>query len=240
MTGLGRRDDALHQAGAQREGGFVERAGRGGAQFAQVVAGAEGGAVGGDDDDADGVVVGDGLQGGVERLHQADGQRVAGGRTVQRQGRDVVAVVAEQDIGHDGRGYSRRMGQCRIGRPRGELSLRTVAMPADTNPAGDIFGGWIMSLMDLAAGVAAGTRAKGRVATAAVSNLSFLQPVKVGDVVCVYTEIRKTGRTSVTVGVEAYVLRRNQGERVRVTAAEFVLVAVDDQGVPRPLPRPEG
>lgn len=120
--------------------------------------------------------------------------------------------------------------------PRGELSLRTVAMPADTNPAGDIFGGWIMSLMDLAAGVAAGTRAKGRVATAAVSNLSFLQPVKVGDVVCVYTDITKTGRTSVTVGVEAYVLRRNQGERVRVTAAEFVLVAVDDHGTPRVLP----
>jgi acyl-CoA thioesterase YciA len=120
--------------------------------------------------------------------------------------------------------------------PRGELSLRTVAMPADTNPAGDIFGGWIMSLMDLAAGIAAGTRAKGRVATAAVSHLSFLQPVKVGDVVCVYTEITKTGRTSVTVGVEAYVLRRNQGERVRVTAAEFVLVAVDEDGVPLPLP----
>jgi len=123
--------------------------------------------------------------------------------------------------------------------PTGELSLRTVAMPADTNPAGDIFGGWIMSLMDLAAGVAAGTRAKGRVATAAVSNLSFLQPVKVGDVVCVYTEITKTGRTSITVSVEAYVLRRNQGERMRVTAAEFVLVAVDDHGVPRPLPPAE-
>ncbi len=123
--------------------------------------------------------------------------------------------------------------------PRGELSLRTVAMPADTNPAGDIFGGWIMSLMDLAAGIAAGSRAKGRVATAAVSNLNFLQPVKVGDVVCVYTEITKTGRTSVTVRVEAYVLRRNQGERVRVTAAEFVLVAVDDHGIPRVLPAEE-
>jgi acyl-CoA thioesterase YciA len=123
-----------------------------------------------------------------------------------------------------------------IAQPRGELSLRTVAMPADTNPAGDIFGGWIMSLMDLAAGVSAGTRAKGRVATAAVSNLNFLQPVKVGDVVCVYTDITKTGRTSITVGVEAYVLRRNQGERVRVTAADFVLVAVDEHGVPRALP----
>ena len=85
--------------------------------------------------------------------------------------------------------------------PKGDLSLRTVAMPADTNPAGDIFGGWIMSLMDLAAGVSAGTHAKGRVATAAVSNLSFLQPVKVGDVVCVYTDITRTGRTSITLDV---------------------------------------
>jgi len=120
--------------------------------------------------------------------------------------------------------------------PRGELSLRTVATPADTNPAGDIFGGWIMSLMDVAAGLSAGARAKGRVATAAVSNLNFLQPVKVGDVVCVYTEITNTGRTSITVAVEAYVLRRNQGERVRVTAAKFVMVAVDDHGTPRVLP----
>jgi acyl-CoA thioesterase YciA len=120
--------------------------------------------------------------------------------------------------------------------PRGEMSLRTVAMPADTNPNGDIFGGWIMSLMDLAAGTAAGSRAKGRVATAAVSNLSFLQPVKVGDVVCVYTDVTRTGRTSVTVGVEAWVLRRNQGERERVTSGEIVLVAVDETGRPRPLP----
>jgi acyl-CoA thioesterase YciA len=122
--------------------------------------------------------------------------------------------------------------------PNGELSLRTVAMPADTNPAGDIFGGWIMSLMDLAAGISAGTRAKGRVATAAVSNLSFLQPVKVGDVVCVYTNVVRTGRSSITLGVETWVLRRGQGQRVKVTAAEFVLVAVDDAGRPRRLPEP--
>ena len=122
--------------------------------------------------------------------------------------------------------------------PAGELSLRTVAMPADTNPAGDIFGGWIMSLMDLAAGVSAGTRAKGRVATAAVSNLSFLHPVKVGDVVCVYTDIKRTGRSSITLGVETWVLRREHGERTRVTAAEFVLVAVDEHGHPRQLPPP--
>jgi acyl-CoA thioesterase YciA len=123
-----------------------------------------------------------------------------------------------------------------VGQPIGELALRTVAMPADTNPVGDIFGGWIMSLMDLAAGVSAGTRAKGRVATAAVSNLSFLLPVKVGDVVCVYTMIKRTGRSSITLGVEAWVLRLGQGERMRVTAAEFVLVAVDDAGRPRRLP----
>lgn len=120
--------------------------------------------------------------------------------------------------------------------PQGELALRTVAMPADTNPAGDIFGGWIMSLMDLAAGVSAGSRARGRVATAAVSKLSFLLPVKVGDVVCVYTQILRTGRTSITLGVEAWVLRRGQGDRVRVTHAEFVLVAVDEAGRPRALP----
>jgi len=119
--------------------------------------------------------------------------------------------------------------------PRGELSLRTVAMPADTNPAGDIFGGWIMSLMDLAAGVAAGSLAKGRVVTAAVSNLSFIRPVKVGDVVCVYADVIRIGRTSLTLGVETWVLRRGQGDRVRVTAAEFVLVAVDDSGLPRLL-----
>ena len=122
--------------------------------------------------------------------------------------------------------------------PRGDLALRMVAMPADTHAAGDIFGGWIMSLMDLAAGVSAGTLARGRVATAAVSNLTFLQPVKVGDVVCVYTDIVRTGRTSITLAVEAWVLRRGQGDRTRVTAAEFVLVAVDEHGRPRPLPEP--
>jgi acyl-CoA thioesterase YciA len=120
--------------------------------------------------------------------------------------------------------------------PRGELALRTVAMPADTNPAGDIFGGWIMSLMDLAAGMTAASRAKGRTATATVSHLSYLSPVKVGDVVCVYTEITRTGRSSMTLGVEAWVLRGGQGERQRVTAAEFVMVAVDGTGRPRPVP----
>ncbi len=119
--------------------------------------------------------------------------------------------------------------------PRGELELRTVAMPADTNPAGDIFGGWIMSLMDLAAGTAASAVAKGRVATAAVSRLEFLAPVKVGDVVCCYAAVNRIGRSSITLGLEAWVLRRGRDDRFRVTAAEFVLVAVDAAGRPRPV-----
>jgi acyl-CoA thioesterase YciA len=119
--------------------------------------------------------------------------------------------------------------------PRGRLELRTVAMPADTNPAGDIFGGWIMSLMDLAAGTSARSIARGRVATAAVSNLAFLRPVKVGDVVCCYAELLRIGRTSITLGVEAWVLRQGQEERFKVTAAEFVLVAVDADGRPQPV-----
>ena len=120
--------------------------------------------------------------------------------------------------------------------PLGELALRTVAMPADTNPNGDIFGGWIMSLMDIGAGVAATARATGRVATVAASNFTFLQPVKVGDVVCCYTALLRTGRTSLTYGVEVWVLRGGQGPRIRVTAAEFTMVAVDAAGRPRPLP----
>ena len=120
--------------------------------------------------------------------------------------------------------------------PRGELALRTVAMPADTNPSGDIFGGWIMSLMDLAAGTSAAARSKGRTATAAVSHLSFLLPVKVGDVVCVYTEVIRIGRTSMSMAVEAWALPRGLGERHKVTAAEFVMVAVDEHGKPRPVP----
>jgi acyl-CoA thioesterase YciA len=121
-------------------------------------------------------------------------------------------------------------------KPRGELSLRTVATHADINPSGDVFAGWVISQMDLAADLAASGQANGRIATASVSNLNFLQPVKAGDVVCFYTEITKTGRTSITVTVEAYALRRSPGgARVRVTSADFVMVAVDEAGLPRPL-----
>src|SRR3954447_6195556 len=109
--------------------------------------------------------------------------------------------------------------------PRGELAARTLAMPADTNPAGDIFGGWIMSLMDAAGAITATRRTEGRVVTAAVSNIWFLRPVKVGDVVCCYTDPLRIGRTSMTLCVEVWVLRQGRGSRVKVTAAEFTFVA---------------
>jgi acyl-CoA thioesterase YciA len=126
-------------------------------------------------------------------------------------------------------------GTGRVG-PRGELALRTLAMPANTNPSGDIFGGWIMSLMDLAAGLAAREHANGRVVTAAVSNLAFLAPVKVGDAVCCYAHLRRTGRTSMVFGIETWTLPHLMGgERLKVTEAEFTMVAVDEGGRPRPL-----
>jgi acyl-CoA thioesterase YciA len=121
--------------------------------------------------------------------------------------------------------------------PRGELAVRALAMPADTNPAGDIFGGWIMSLMDVAGGIAAGGIAQGRVATVAVTDMAFLRPVKVGDVVCCYTDLARGGRTSLTFRVEAWVLRQRLGDRIKVTSADFTYVALDEDGRPRPVPR---
>ena len=119
--------------------------------------------------------------------------------------------------------------------PRGELASRTLAMPADCNPRGDIFGGWIMALMDSAGKMSATPHAGGRVVTVSVSNITFLQPVHVGDTVCCYTEVTRTGRTSITLDVEVWVLRQGQGERVKVTEAEFTFVAVGEDGRPREL-----
>ena len=121
--------------------------------------------------------------------------------------------------------------------PRGELAVRTLAMPADTNPSGDIFGGWLMSLMDVAGGIAAGGLAQGRVATVAVTDMAFLRPVKVGDVVCCYTDLVRKGRTSLTFRVEAWALRQRLGDRIQVTSADFTYVALDGDGKPRPIPR---
>jgi len=123
--------------------------------------------------------------------------------------------------------------------PHGELTLRTLAMPADTNVNGDIFGGWVLSQMDLAGGIAGGLRAKGRVATVAVDSMKFISPVRVGDVLCVHTRILRVGTTSMGVEVEAWVLRDRIGRREKVTEALFTFVAIDDEGRPRPVP-PEG
>ena len=120
--------------------------------------------------------------------------------------------------------------------PRGELASRSLAMPTDTNPMGHVFGGWIMSLMDCAGKMTATHHAGGRVVTAAVSNLVFLQPVQVGDTVCCYTDLIRLGRTSITLGVEVWVLRQGQGERIKVTDAEFTFVAVAENGTKRKLP----
>jgi acyl-CoA thioesterase YciA len=120
--------------------------------------------------------------------------------------------------------------------PRGRVTLQTIAMPADTNANGDIFGGWLMAQMDLGCSVLARERARGRVATVAVKGLTFLRAVWVGDIVAIHTEMLTEGTTSMTIAVEAWVTRMPAGERMRVTQAEFVFVAVDAQGLKRPLP----
>lgn len=117
--------------------------------------------------------------------------------------------------------------------PRGALAIRTLAMPADTNPAGDIFGGWIMAQMDVAGGITAAARAGGRVVTVAATDMAFLKPVKVGDVVCVYCDLARIGRTSLTLHIEVWVLRRGHGDRIKVTSADITYVALDDKGRPR-------
>jgi len=122
------------------------------------------------------------------------------------------------------------------GEPRGALSIRTLAMPADANPSGDIFGGWVLSQMDIAGGIAASQRARGRVATVAVDAMTFHLPVYVGDVLCVYADLERVGRTSMTLWLEAWALRGRLGERVRVTEGRFTFVAIDEAGRPRPVP----
>ncbi len=122
--------------------------------------------------------------------------------------------------------------------PRGELTVRTIAMPADTNANGDIFGGWVMSRMDQAGGIAGVERTGGRVVTVAVEAMSFIRPVKVGDVLCVYTDVESIGRTSMRIHIEAWARRFMTKTREKVTDATFTFVAIDDDGRPRPIPRP--
>ena len=119
----------------------------------------------------------------------------------------------------------------------GELALQTLAMPRDTNANGDIFGGWLVSQMDLAAGIISKQVAKGRSATVAIQNVSFLKPVKVGATVSCYCRVVKRGRTSVHIAVDVWTWQRvNQSDGVKVADGLFVFVAIDDSGKPRPLP----
>ncbi len=121
--------------------------------------------------------------------------------------------------------------------PRGELSLRTLAMPRDANPSGDIFGGWVLSQMDIAAGMSASQRARGRVATVAIDAMTFKLPVYVGDILCVYTDIERIGTSSMAIHVEAWALRDRMGQRLKVTEGQFTFVAIDEQRKPRPVPK---
>ncbi len=123
--------------------------------------------------------------------------------------------------------------------PAGELTLQTIAMPADTNANGDIFGGWLMAQMDLGSSVLARRQARGRVATVAVEAMTFLKPVHVGDTVTIFAQVLRTGRTSLQIGVEVWVTRQPENRRVKMTHGTFVFVAVDDNGQKRPFPTEE-
>ncbi len=119
--------------------------------------------------------------------------------------------------------------------PRGSLSLQNVAMPRDTNANGDIFGGWLVSQMDLAAMIAATRVANGRVVTVAINGMAFYTPVHVGAVVSCYTDILEIGRSSVRINVEVWITGKTSLEQVKVTEGEFVFVAIDQSGRTRPV-----
>ena len=128
-------------------------------------------------------------------------------------------------------------GAAHVKLPEREPVLRVVPMPADANPTGDIFGGWIMSQVDIAGSIPALRLAKGRVATVAVNSFTFKQPVLIGDLVSFYAEVARVGRTSITVNVEVYAQRGTQEEvTVKVTEATLTYVAVDAERHPRPVP----
>lgn len=123
------------------------------------------------------------------------------------------------------------------GEPDAQPAIRTVAMPADANPSGDIFGGWLLAQMDLAAGMVAYRRAGGRVATVAVDGMSFKRPVHIGDLLSCYAEVSRAGATSLTIRVQSWVRRYGSGATVKVTEGVFTMVAIDAAGKKRPLPR---
>ena len=117
--------------------------------------------------------------------------------------------------------------------------VRTVPQPADMNGNGDIFGGWVLSQMDIAGGTLADREEKGRVATVAITAMTFVQPIKVGDMVSIYGDVVKIGRTSITIALETMVQRRHEQGDLRVTHGTYVFVAIDDHGKPRPVPPQE-
>ena len=121
--------------------------------------------------------------------------------------------------------------------PQGELCIRTLAMPADTNQNGDIFGGWLLSQMDVAGGVFAANVTKSRTVTVAIEAMNFREPVYVGDLVSVYATLVRIGRTSVTVHLEAWVTRRKESQLILVTDGHFTYVSIDDHGKPQPVQR---
>ncbi len=123
--------------------------------------------------------------------------------------------------------------------PCGELCIRTLAMPADTNQNGDIFGGWLLSQMDLGGGVLASKIAKSRTVTVAIEAMNFRKPVFVGDLVSVHANLVRVGKTSITVHLEAWVLRRKEMQSILVTDGNFTYVSIDDQGQPQAV-KPDG
>lgn len=123
---------------------------------------------------------------------------------------------------------------------QGTLAIQALAMPANTNPNGDIFGGWLVSQMDLAGGVIAKARAKGRITTVAIDAMVFHHPVKVGDLVCCYGDLLEVGRTSMKIKIEAWAISYVTGEKRQVTEGIFTYVAINDEGRPRPVDQDDG
>ncbi|HBZ45325.1 MAG TPA: acyl-CoA thioesterase [Maritimibacter sp.] len=119
--------------------------------------------------------------------------------------------------------------------PDGHAVLRTVAMPSDVNGAGDIFGGWVLSQMDIAGGIIAIERAGGRVATVAVEAMKFIRPVKINDILCIYGDVERVGTTSIAVRLDAWVVRGYKGVSEKVTEGVFTFVALDEDGNKRPV-----
>ena len=117
--------------------------------------------------------------------------------------------------------------------PKGDLCIRTLAMPADTNQNGDIFGGWLLSQMDLGGGIFASKTAKSRTVTVAIEAMNFRKPVYIGDLVSVHANLVRIGKTSITVHVEAWVMRRKEMNSILVTDGNFTYVSIDDQGHPQ-------